>query len=436
MKSTLLAVLFALAGFGLSAQSLDKVKDLLKSKKILDAKSEIDKVVAVDKNQKNAEAWYYKCKIYALIADDSALKAQVPDAHAQAFEALKKYIETDELANKEKDKQQLLLKLDAYKPINSIYAGFFQDGANNYNSGKYNEALTDFKGALDARDFMYSKGWITQKADTISTLYAGIAAEKAKKRDDAAFYYSKIADSKLADKKYEDIYKWLANYYAQDKSDETNALKYVKLGKEVYPADSSSWNDIELSIYDTELDAFRKKGNKDSLFAKYEQITNALPNSHVFVYNYGVELYNYAIDTSSGKRPANSDELIAKAKDKLNKSLQIKPDYSQASLLLGTIAFNDAVDLKATTKNIKGQKPEDIKKRADIRTAASKKFDDAIPYFEKVEQVLGPQGKLKQDDKKTLKDAYDSLITIYEQKNQKDKVDAYTKKFNDVDKVH
>jgi hypothetical protein len=53
-----------------------------------------------------------------------------------------------------------------------------------------------------------------------------------------------------------------------------------------------------------------------------------------------------------------------------------------------------------------------------------------------VEQVLGPQGKLKQDDKKTLKDAYDSLITIYEQKNLKDKVDAYTKKFNDVDKVH
>lgn len=435
MKSTFLAVLFAFAGFGLFAQSLDKAKDLLKSKKLMDAKAEIDKVVAVDKNQKNAEVWYYKCKIYSSIAEDSALKAQVPDAHAQAFDALKKYVETDEQAVKEKEKQQLLLKLDGYKPINTIYAGFFQEGASSYNNGKYDEALTNFKGALDAREYMFSKGWINQKFDTTSTLYAGIAAEKAKKRDEAAFYYSRIADAKMSDKKYIDIYKWLANYYSQDKSDEANALKYVKLGREVYASDSS-WSDIELSVYDNELDEYRKKGNKDSLFAKYEEITNALPNSHVFVYNYGVELYNYAIDTSSGKKPANSDELKAKAKEKLSKSLQIKADYSQASLLLGTIIFNDAVDLKSTTKNIKGQKPEDIKKRADIRAAATKKFEDAIPYFEKVEQVLGPQGKLKQEDKKILKDAYDTLITIYEQKNQKDKVDAYTTKFNNVDKVH
>src|SRR5271154_6256964 len=114
MKSTLLAVLFAFAGFGLSAQSLDKAKDLFKAKKLMDAKAEIDKVVAVDKNQKNSEVWYYKCKIYAAIGDDSVLKTQVPDARAQAFDGLKKYIATDEDAVKEKEKQQLLLKLDGY----------------------------------------------------------------------------------------------------------------------------------------------------------------------------------------------------------------------------------------------------------------------------------------------------------------------------------
>ena len=86
----------------------------------------------------------------------------------------------DEQTVKEKEKQQLLLKLDGYKPINTIYAGYFQDGASSYNTGKYDEALRDFKGALDAREYMFSKGWITQKFDTISTLYAGIAAEKAR----------------------------------------------------------------------------------------------------------------------------------------------------------------------------------------------------------------------------------------------------------------
>ena len=73
---------------------------------------------------------------------------------------------------------------------------------------------------------------------------------------------------------------------------------------------------------------------------------------------------------------------------------------------------------------------------ADLRVAADKKFDEAIPYFEMVEKDLGSKGKLKMDEKTSLKDAYDLLITIYEQKNLKDKVDVYTTKFNNVDKDH
>jgi hypothetical protein len=53
-----------------------------------------------------------------------------------------------------------------------------------------------------------------------------------------------------------------------------------------------------------------------------------------------------------------------------------------------------------------------------------------------VDQDLGGKGKLKMDEKSSLKDAYDLLITIYEQKNVRDKADAYTTKFNNVDKDH
>ncbi len=436
MKSTLLAILFAIASFALSAQSLDKAKDLYKTKKFMDAKAEIDKVVASDKMQKNAEAWYYKCKIYVAIADDSTLKPQVPDAYPQAYEAVKNYIQYDEAQfAKEKEKQQLAIKIDGYKPINSIYTGFFQDGAASYNAGKYEDALANFKAFINSKEYMFSKGWIQQKFDTTATFYSGIAAEKAKKRDEAAFYYSQIADMKIPDTKYENVDKWLVSYYSEEKGDQANALKYVNIGKQTYPTDST-WKDMELSVYETELDKARKGGNKDSLFAKYDQILNQIPNNNIFHYNYGVELYNYASDTSSGKKPANSDALITKAKDELNKSIQLNPNYAQAYLLLGQIAYNDAVDYRATTKNIKGQKPEDIKKRSDIRIESLKRFDSAIPYFEKIDQLLGPQGKLKQDEKHTLKDGYDLLITIYEQKNQKDKAEMYTKKFNDVDKVH
>src|SRR3981081_2872055 len=104
----LTGILAIAAGIGLFAQSLDKAKDLLKATKIADAKTQIDGFLAVEKNQKNGEAWYYKLKIYNAIAADSQLRAKFPDARDQAFEALKKYTEVD-------DKKLLLLQMDGYK---------------------------------------------------------------------------------------------------------------------------------------------------------------------------------------------------------------------------------------------------------------------------------------------------------------------------------
>jgi hypothetical protein len=422
-KRLFLTGLLALTGLGLFAQSVDKAKDLLKANKLPEAKTEIDKVLAVEKNQKNGEAWYTKLKVYNAIAASETLKAQYPDARDQAFDALKKYTDVD-------DKKLLLLQMDAYKPVNEIYQGYFQVGANDYNASKYAEALQQFSGALQTSAFMNAKGWTNLKIDTTSTLYAGISAEKANKRDSAAIYYGRLAEAKIANingSNMIDIYKWLVDYYNQ-KKDEANTKKFITLAKEQYPED--------LFWPSTELDNLREKGNKDSLFAKYEEIVTHFPKNHLFFFNYGLELYQYASDTSSGHRIATYDALIAKAQENLKKCLEIQPDYPQAALVLGQISYNAGVDLQGQTKNIKGKLPEDIKKRADLRIAAGKKFDEAIPYFELVDKDLGTKGKLKMDEKTSLKDAYDLLITIYEQKNLKDKVDVYTAKFNSVDKDH
>jgi hypothetical protein len=419
----LLSVVIAATGLGLFAQNLDKAKELLKANKIPEAKTEIDKVLADPKNQKNGEAWYYKCKIYDAIGANDQLRAQTPDASAQAFDALKKYVQFD-------DKKLILLQLDQYKPINEIYQGYFQSGAAAYNSAKYAEALNNFKGALEAISYMSEKGWVAQKIDTTSILYAGISAEKANNRDEAALYYKMIADSgitKIGGNDMVEIYKWLADYYSK-KKDYANAFKYLSLGKKAYPTD--------LYWPETELELIRVTGGRDSLFAKYNEITTNFPTNHLFFYNYGLELYQYASDTTTGKRPANYDELIKKAQEKLNKSLQLKPDYSKAALVLGQISYNAGVELQMQAKAVHGAKPEEVKKRTELRAQSAKKFDEAIPYFEKVDQILGSQGNLKMEDRSALKDAYDLLITIYEQKNVKDKADAYTTKFNNVDKDH
>jgi hypothetical protein len=329
------------------------------------------------------------------------------------------------------DKKLLLLQIDGYKPVNEIYQGFFQIGANDYDAAKYDSALTNFNGAIETSSFMNSKGWTTLKLDTTSTLYAGISAEKAGKKDTAAIYYGRLADAKIDkinNSNMIDIYKWLVDYYNNTKKDEAMTQKYLGIAEKIFPDD--------LFWPSTRLEILRAKGNKDSLFVEYDTIVAHFPKNYLFFFNFGLELYQYASDTSSGQRPANADTLISKAQVMLKSCLAIQPDYPQAALVLGQISYNQGVDLQAQTKKIPGKGPDDIKKRAALRVAANAKFDEAIPYFEKVDQDLGSKGKLKMEEKSALKDAYDLLITIYETKNVKDKSDAYTTKYNNVDKDH
>jgi hypothetical protein len=423
MKRMLLSLVLAVVCTGLFAQSVDKVKELLKANKLAEAKDEIDKTLLVDKNQKNAEAWYYKVKVYNAIAVNDQLKTQYPDALLQSLAALKNYVQYD-------DKKFALLVLDSYKPINEIYQGLFQTGANDYNAQKYADALVNFKGAIAAIGFMYKEGWIKQSMDSTATLYAGISAEKADKRDEAVIYYKTIADSgitKIGGNDMAEIYKWLADYYTR-KGDKENAAKYTAMGKQRYP------NDI---FYDElTLDALRKSGNKDSLFSEYEVINKEHPDSAIYFFNYGLELYQYATDTSTGKRVANSDDLIKKAQDRLLTSYKLNPNYPQTSLVLGQISYNEGVEFQILGKPKGNTNADELKKRQDYRAMSVKKFDEAIPYLEKVDQLLGSQGKLKKADKVALRDAYDMLITIYESRKDKPKIDAWTDKYNNVDKVH
>lgn len=420
MKRILFTALCFIMAAGLFAQKVEKAKDLLKANKLMEAKTEIDNFLAQEKNAKNADAWYTKAKIYNNISMDGSLKSQVPDARAQAFQALKKYTETD-------DKMLIALQIDAYKPINDIYTGYYQDAANNFNSKNYEAAYTGFGNAIEVSQFMTSKGWINLKLDTNSVLYAGVAAEKMSKFDDAVKYYGQLAENKVKGEGFVEIYKWVANHY-YEKKDMANAQKFIALGKEVYPTDTF-WASLE-------LDMAREGGNKDDLFKKYETTIAASPENHLYRYNYAVELYQQGYNTDASKRPANSAELIGKAQQQVKEAIRIKPDYSRAQLFAGQMAYNQGVDFLNAAKEVKGTTPADVKKKADLKAQAIAKFDEAAPYFLEVDKLIGSQGKLKMEDKSDLKEAYDLLITIYEQKGQKDKVKEFEDKFNNVDKVH
>jgi hypothetical protein len=430
MKRILLTVMLAASVVGTFAQKLDKAKSLLEKKKLTDAKTEIDNFLAVDKNQSNSEAWYTKSKIYLAINADSSIRSTLPEARATAFDAVKKYLELE--STKDSAKRNTLLTMDGNKPLVDIYTSYSKDGASFYNASNFNDALTNFQKSLEVFDIMSARNMIPLKLDTTTTLYAGISAEKANKLDTAAVYYGKIAESKAKAEGFVEIYKWLADHYRQ-KNDMANATKFAQLGREVYPQETF-WSGFE-------LDMAREKGTKEELFSKYEQVIKENPDNHLFYFNYGVELYQAGYNQDSTKRPANSAELITRATEQLQKSIEKKADYANSQMLMGQIRYNQGVDINNVNKTIRPPqggklKPEQLKKKEDLRVEMNKKFDEALSYFAKVDQILGTQGKLKLDDKNILKDSYDLTITIYEQKQNADKVTEYTTKFNDVDKKH
>ncbi len=433
MKKLVLSVMLAMVGMGLFAQKIDKAKDLYDKKNYAEAKNEVDKYLATDKGSKDPAGVFLKAQIYYALGTDATLKASNPTARDESFEAVKKYVEMETAREKDSAKRYIQLQVANFQPLTGLYSSYSNDGAAFYNAQNFNDALGMYKKTLGIFDYMAGKNWTGKsKFDTTITLYAAITAEKANKPEDAAIYYGMIAENKIKAEGYIDIYKWLADHHAK-KGDLVKAQKFVDLGKEVYPGDPY-WAGFEIEM-------IRDKGTKDQLFAKYEEIIKESPTNHVFYFNYGVELYQTAYDNDETKRPANSKDLIEKAKTVLTKSIEIKPDYPNAQMLLGQIAYNQGVDINKQQSAIKGTPtkkltPDETKKKDDLKKAMMAKFDEAVPYFEKVDQLLGNAGKLKMEEKGVLKDAYDLLVTVYEIKGDKVKTTFWTEKFNDVDKKH
>ena len=431
-KVFFLSLLFIATGTGLFAQRINKAKDLLEKKKYAEARTEIDNYLANEKNKDNSEGWYVKGKILTAMATDSTLQPPVPDAKEQAVAAMKKYLELEK-GVKDSAKRYMLMTIDNRKPLTDLYSAYSKQAASYYNAGNFNDALTGFQGSLDIFDMLKKEGWTSDMTlDTVSVLYAGISAEKANKLDTAAMYYSQIAEAKAKAQGYESIYKWLADYY-KNKGDIETSTKFVNLGKEVYPEDPF-WTGFEVNM-------LSEKGSKDQLFAKYDQITKENPTNAVYFYNYAVELYKAAYNEDTTQRPENAAELTNRAIEKVSKAIELDANYPNSRMLLGQIYYNQAVDIINKNKTIKPSgkvklTPAQLKQKEDLRQESAKKFDLAIENFAKIDELLGGQGKLKMEEKQLLKDSYDLLITMYEQKQNTDKATAYTEKFNNVDKVH
>ncbi|HEX7845703.1 MAG TPA: hypothetical protein VF476_07845 [Chitinophagaceae bacterium] len=416
LKSILTAVIMFVS-VSLMAQSIDEIKGFAGKNQWDKAKEGIDKYLANEKNAKKGDGWFWKAQIYNSIARDANFSKQFPGTRAEAFTAYKKYLEVEP--------KGVEGTLNQHSPLFDIAFGYLELATNSFNTKQFEEALAAFKNAEQVQEYVTKKGFsygtfAFPAYDTQLYLNVAAAAINAKKEEVAVEYYQRIADKKITDKGFDEIYRYLVDYYER-KGDKANLAKYLTIGKEVYPKDEF-W--CEVGLKDAEND-------KKRLFAKYDELLASGCDTYFTRYNYGVEMFNYAY--VGEKAPEDRSAIQAKIEEVLKKAIEMNPTGVEANMLMARHHFATIKYLEDDYDAIKGVKPEDVKKKNDINAQINKQYDAALPYMNTLYTIYSGKTELKNSEKAQFKVITNMLLGYWENKKDKVKIKEYSDKLKAIE---
>lgn len=424
MKKVYLVVVLMISGLSmLKAQDLDDIGKYIQIRQYVKAKEGIDKFLANASNANNAKAWYYKAFVYNVMSRDAASGIPLGNSlNQEAFSAIKKY--------RQLDPKEPLTKEEENATLYNVYYGYYDLALKSYNSKDFAQSYSSFSNALEVHDYIFSNNLVAAKGVKMAALDTDVVFnlvilgnELKKSEEDMSVLYKKLVDGNVNEEKYLEAYEGIVMYYKKTKN-LSAFTEYLDKGKKLFPKDPF-WEaiDIEYSV-----DGLEKEG----LFKKYDELGAKYPNSYVLQFNYGYELnkYVYSDDPKTGDITAYK----AKIPELFKKAIAIK-STTDANMLLANFYYNNSYDLTEDAKKIKGNKPEDVKKRLDLNTASKNNLNMCIPVAEEAVRLFAAMPKLKMSDKVNYKQALDMLSTIYKINGDAKKGDEYEKKKADVDKL-
>ena len=413
MQRFLLSLLIILGSTSLFAQTIEDIEAQVGKGEFDKAKASVDAFLAKEKNAAKSDGWWYKGIIYNEIAKSDKYKSLAPDGRMDAFNAFKKYYEMDQKA--------VRATLEQHVRLFDIYNGYFDIGVTSFGASKFDDAYVNFKNALMVEEYVAGKGFEYNgfkfpTFDTVLNQNIALSAYRAKRDDDAAVYFKKIADQKIAGKDNVDVYQLLVEYY-QKKNDKVNKEKYLQLGRELFPAEDR-WYQIELEEVDEK--------DKKALFAKYEELMPKYPDKYLMTYNYAVELFNYTY--AGDTKPADYKESQKKIESVLKATIAANKNYPEANVLMSRHFYNVLYDYQDEMQAIKGITEADKKKKADLKTKMNESADQLIVYSQAALDIYSAKATLKAGEKGNYKVVTGYLSTAYDIKGDKAKADEYRKK--------
>ncbi len=439
MKKNLLSLVVVLVVFGANAQNYETAKNLMAIGQLKKAREDFDKNITNAKYASKPEAYILKTGIYAGLANDPEFKSS-PEGVKLATEA-----ETAFAKYREMQPDLSLMKEPIYSngPIN-LYSALFGSGYKDYEKKNYEQGYQTFKKVVDLSDLLIKEKVLSVPVDTNSVLLAAILSESSNHTDDAAKYYSRLADLKLNEKDYESIYRFLVNYYFK-KGDIANFEKYRAYGKELYPkSDFFTYDKVDFAV-GLEED-FNKK------IKAVEDVLAADPSNYKAALLLGGIIYDTLNSPEDNAvQPANAAELETKMITALDKAVTLNPNAESALIYKGGHYINKAkrineqrkthaADMKARTKPGTQSSKEDIQKRDALDQQYGKALESAIEPYEKAAAIFAAKPTLTLREKQQYKYIAGDLSEIFGYKKTQakgkpadvTKFTAEEKKWNDV----
>jgi len=392
MKKITFSLTMLLLALFLQAQNYDEIKQMALLGQYKKAKEEVDKKMTNTKFASKPEAYILKATIYAALAADSTIK-NTPEAAALRSEseaAFKKY--------REMDPSMELTKDPPYKnALINIYTNLFNLGYSQYETKKPAEAFETFKKVDEYSALLYQQKLLASPLDTNVVILTAISAETSGNKDEAAKFYSRLADAKIKGENYESIYRFLVTHYFT-KNDMVNFEKYKELGRQVYP-------NSEFFTYDKTDFAVGLESSFDKKMKSLEEVLAKDPNNYKANLSLGQLIYDTLNTKIEGSPlPSNAVELEKKMVDAFNRAAEAKPDEALPYLVIGDYyVMLQAEKFKKTDK-----------KYGELLEAGR------VPY-EKAAAVFAGKPSLNASDKQQYKKAAGFLEDIYNYKKEQAK---------------
>jgi len=347
----LAAVYFSTTGFQCGSAETTSAKLYMQQKQWQKAEESLMKEVA--KNDKDEEAWFLLGSVRIQVRNFPGMN----EAYTHAL-ALSDVHKTEILRNKL-----------------SVWGSLYNDGVNYYNHGRdtaacYDTALARFNLA------------IALEPDSPGTYYVTSLANYAKQDFEGARKNLLLSIQK--DPQPFDASRFLGQLqytFAQQKLDAKDTAgavaEYVKAADAFKRAFDIKPNNAE--NIGSLIDAYERSGQSDKAEAITRDAVTRDPKNKLFRYAFGVFLLR--------------KEDYAGAIEQFNKTLEIDPEYSDASYNIGVAYLNWGVSIKAATdKALESQKKGAKAVKED--TSYKEKFKQSLPYLEKGVQYRPDDGAL------------------------------------------